>query len=435
MLKMTLHEGKSDFFGNAFIPLDTYEIADGAFMGNRDITAVIIPSHTARIGERAFADCPNLRHVAFLGKTEYIGDYAFSGCPSLTSLSFPSSARYIGPHVVDGTPLTAPIYCAGQAAVMKYPTCFTDSCYTMPRSVYTIAKNAFWGCLNLKELAISEGLEVIPSGSFFRCGIRTLTVPASVRKIERYAFRACVDLERVIFLSDDTEIEDGAFSNGRRTELVFPTKKLRTDRYLQAIGDSFLRPVGIEPGDVPLGHLRSRSFKKLAPMAASGDADAMYALARFFDGRRERHSVYSHFANFWTYFAAQNGSSDADKFVSEWTEKNPEMCWSSPIREQLTGKLSGRVIRAMGLGFPARDCAEYTLSQTPFSDVRIISCQSESKEGRDSFDWWFVDKLLRPIKDVEPRFGLTDAEMYASLPEWEWLLNKSEKKFQGGGTK
>ena len=156
MLKMTLKTAKCSINGVALIPPDIYKIGDGVFRGNEEIRVAVIPYFTEIIGNYAFADCPNLCKVIFTGRVKQIGNYAFSGCPSLTKLVFPSSVKYIGRNIVENTPLTEPIYYAGKAAIIKYPPGLLQSEYIMPKTVYTIAKYAFYKCMHLKSVILSN---------------------------------------------------------------------------------------------------------------------------------------------------------------------------------------------------------------------------------------------------------------------------------------
>ena len=431
MLKMRLKNGMVDYTGRAFIPPDIHTICDGAFACCGDLKLVIIPKSVKVIGAKAFWGCPHLTDVMFIGRVEHIGDGAFGNCRSLKKLTLPGSVRYVGPHVADGTPLSAPIYNSRATALLKYPACFEAVRFEIPKTVRQIAKNCFWGCSALKEIILPEGLEVIPSGAFFGCGIRSVTIPASVELIEPQAFMACRSLESVTFLSDATEIADGAFSGCKNPKLIFPSKMLRFDRYVRAMGLSFLRPADIPAAKYPTAHLRERRFKRLSEKAAAGSAEAMLELAKFFDEKAaaSRNPAYPLMSNFWTYMAADAGSDEAAGFVEEWIAENPGKCWAAPINERLEGVVGGRILKSLGFSFPVQEGADCAIERLPDGRRRVILSSGEQSEtaAGELYDLWLCDKMLNPAGP--PLTGLSRAEINAIV------MHPDGEIFTGGGYK
>ena len=183
-------------------------IGNGAFAGNRLITAYLPTSVTA-IGDNAFDGCVNLTSVTQVGSIDEavfpasvtsIGNYAFEGCGKLT-VTFGdakalttigdnafygcTSLQYVefaqdsalgdigkeafmesGVSVVDlaGTQVTEIGYSAfeGCASLFKL---------TLPETIEIININAFYGCTSLREVSVSDNANItfIGGGAFYNC--------------------------------------------------------------------------------------------------------------------------------------------------------------------------------------------------------------------------------------------------------------------------
>ena len=153
------------------------EYNEGAFRGNRTITAVIIPEGVIRIG-----------------------DYAFNACGKLASVTIPASVTYIGRSAFgrdgngqNGPPLTL---------------------VTIPNG--TIGDWAFAGLQTLRSVTFGEGVTAIGAGAFYGTGITSIRIPASVKTIKGGnfgAFEGCGSLATVEFSEGLLEIGHAAFRN------------------------------------------------------------------------------------------------------------------------------------------------------------------------------------------------------------------------------
>ena len=79
-------------------------IADGAFLGCKDVVRVSVPDNVTRIGEFSFYRCSRLASVLFGpgSRLTAIGDYAFKQCPGLAEIEIPSHVNYYGEYAFDG---------------------------------------------------------------------------------------------------------------------------------------------------------------------------------------------------------------------------------------------------------------------------------------------------------------------------------------------
>ncbi len=113
-------------FGNyAATPL--YE-AKHLYLGENEITDLVIPAGVTSIGEYAFYNCSGLTTVIFAEGSQLtsIGRDAFNGCSGLESITIPASVTSIGIYAFNG--------------------CSSLTSITIPASVTSIGNSAFRGC-------------------------------------------------------------------------------------------------------------------------------------------------------------------------------------------------------------------------------------------------------------------------------------------------
>ena len=214
------------------IPNSVTKIGNAAFEGCTGLTSVTIPNSVTEIGKYAFFDCTGLTkviindisawcnieflsyhnplyyaHHLYLGDNEItdlvipnsvttIGNYAFNGCTGLTSVTIPNSVTSIGNCAFDG--------CKGLTSL------------TIPNSVTTIGNSAFWGCTGLTSLTIPNSVWTIGNWAFDGCtGLTSVVVPNSVTSIGFQAFHYCTNAKVKAFprpysrLKDDWSSDDG----------------------------------------------------------------------------------------------------------------------------------------------------------------------------------------------------------------------------------
>lgn len=83
-----------------------------------------------------------------------------------------------------------------------FKNCKTILSVKIPASVNTIGNEAFYDCLNLKEVIFEEGsnLTSIGKSAFYNCtGLKSVKIPASVTLLDSCSFEDCTSLKEVIF--------------------------------------------------------------------------------------------------------------------------------------------------------------------------------------------------------------------------------------------
>ena len=170
----------------AVIDGETYDvtaIGNGAFAGNRLITAYLPTSVTA-IGDNAFDGCVNLTSVTQVGSVDEavfpatvtsIGNYAFEGCGKLNvTFDEAKALTTIGDNAFYGCiSLQRVEFATGSVLSDIGKEAFMESgvsvVYLAGTKVNEIGYSAFEGCASLVELTLPETIEIININAFYGC--------------------------------------------------------------------------------------------------------------------------------------------------------------------------------------------------------------------------------------------------------------------------
>jgi hypothetical protein len=148
----------------------------------------------------------------------------------------------------------------------------------VPDSILKIGARSFAFCSNLRKVALSSNLSVIPVRAFYECAaLKEMVIPDSVTVVSGNAFSDCTALETVALGRRLTTLENSAFSGcSALQELVIPER-------VTAIGEN------VFAGCLNLASIRvdekNRSFADVDGVLFN---KAQTAILRFPEGRSEK---------------------------------------------------------------------------------------------------------------------------------------------------
>ena len=183
-------------------PGGTRIIADGAMMGNHDLTEVLLPKGLASIGGHAFEDCRCLHDINLPESVESLGEAAFRGCVKLAAVSLPGGLRMIPDRLFESGGLKS---------------------VALPEGVASVGASAFAGCASLEEVRLNDALELIGDYAFARCAaLRSLALPRGLLRVGKGALTGCAALSELTLPGPPPEGLEAALGAPRRLAIVAP---------------------------------------------------------------------------------------------------------------------------------------------------------------------------------------------------------------------
>ena len=207
----------------------------------KGITGYTIPESVTSIGEEAFKNCSNLKSVKVANKDCYdyfkdkVDDIAFYGANAsddgrclildgklkifiakgITEYTIPNSVTSIEKgafYRCDSlTSITIP-NSVTSIGYYAFKDCSSLTSITIPNSVTSIEEGAFWNCSSLTSITIPDSVTSIGKWAFQSCSsLTSITIPNSVTSIGWYAFRGCSSLTSITIPNSVTSIEFSAF--------------------------------------------------------------------------------------------------------------------------------------------------------------------------------------------------------------------------------
>jgi len=155
------------------------------------------------IGDTAFSNCSNLASITIPKNVTSIGIAPFANCPELGSINVVNDNPVFNSH----NDCNAIIETASNTLILGGKNTI------IPESVIRIGNNAFYGSINLTEIAIPNSVSSIGYSAFRGCSsLQSITIPSSVSAIGNSAFYNCTHLDTVYsYIMDPSAITMGSF--------------------------------------------------------------------------------------------------------------------------------------------------------------------------------------------------------------------------------
>ena len=212
------------------LPNSLITIGFGSFDGCTGLTTINIPSSVKTIEKWAFRDCTGLAKVCITdieawcgiefedyGNPLYYAHHLYIGDEEITELIIPNTVTTICDRAFNGfSSLKTVELGSGIVSIGKYAFAWCTSLISivMPDNVKELGSCAFFECKALANIAISENIEKINVSTFEKCNsLKVIRIPNGVKEIDNFAFRNCKKLEK-IYIADSVErIGAGSFGN------------------------------------------------------------------------------------------------------------------------------------------------------------------------------------------------------------------------------
>ena len=125
---------------NTRIPDDISSIGRYAYLGQTNLSAMVIPENISFIEDKAFLDCSDLRFIALPDSMSHIGYKTFSNCSALRMIIIPDGVKELNEDMFEG--------------------CTSLEYVILPETIEKIDNTAFTGCSSLNMIQVpGSGLE------------------------------------------------------------------------------------------------------------------------------------------------------------------------------------------------------------------------------------------------------------------------------------
>lgn len=203
---------KGPAYGNVSIKEGTKKICSAAFLGQHNLTSVIIPNSVTGIGGKAFSGCTNLTSINIPDGVTNIGIYCFESCTSLGGINIPNSVTFIGEGCFSGCTGLRTISIPNSVIEIErliFENCTGLTAVEIPNSVTKIGIGAFSGCTNLTSIDIPKSVMELDGFSF--SGLTSIDIPEGVTSIGEFTFSDCSDLKTIRIPSSVKDMHFSAF--------------------------------------------------------------------------------------------------------------------------------------------------------------------------------------------------------------------------------
>ncbi len=187
--------------------LSVVGIEDEAFKNCDNLTSVKVPDGVKTIGANAFEGCTALEKLTLPDSIESVGIEAFKGCDNLTYNIY-DGVNYLGNFT-------------NKCVVLIDVLDDTQTTYTINSYTKVIMQSAFWGCEEMIEITIPNGVVEIGQTAFSHCEkLQKLVIPSSVKTIGLQAFSYCEEMIEITIPSSVTSFGKELFTGCKKIATI-----------------------------------------------------------------------------------------------------------------------------------------------------------------------------------------------------------------------
>ena len=215
---------REDFYFYADILDFVYSNTHGGYLvagiGYYESADIIVPAEykglpVVGINDTAFLNDTNVRTVLLPIGCKYIGKSAFRGCTGLVSVNFEAmidgelnNSSFSGCKALYKADLTN-VKKIGNSA---FYDCLALSEVKLSNTLSSIGSYAFHCCFALKNVTLPDTIKTIPQYCFYNTGLEHVEL-GQVTLIEQYAFNNCGSLKTVFYRGDYKQADKISISN------------------------------------------------------------------------------------------------------------------------------------------------------------------------------------------------------------------------------
>ncbi len=194
-------------------------IGDSAFSSCASLTSITIPDSVTSIGDGAFENCTSLTSITIPNNVTSIGNSVFIWCYSLTAINVNEDNEYYCD--IDGV-----LFDKDVTTLIQYPMGKANISYTIPASVTSIGRYAFYSCDGLTDITIPNSVTSIGDYAFVECdSLASIVIPNSVVCIGDGVFSRCNSITSITIPDSVTSVGNRVFFNCLNlTEIIVDEK-------------------------------------------------------------------------------------------------------------------------------------------------------------------------------------------------------------------